>query len=718
MKRKLWIMLTLTALLAVLCCGVATAEITGGSCGDDVTWSLDSDTGVLTISGTGAMADFSSFGSDAAPWYNQMSSITALVIGDGVTSIGEYAFNWCNKVTEVTIPDSVTSIGKYAFLWCEGLTEVAIPAGVTEICNGVFQHCTGLAEITIPAGVTSIGNYAFYDCNALTAVTVPAGVTNMGKGPFTGCNSLTGITVEQGNTAYVSVDGVLFSKDRTMLVSYPAAKADTIYTIPDSVTAIGGSLFEDCGNLTTVIIPDSVTSIGDCAFMNCGNLTDLTIPDSVTFIDEYAFCDCSALTSITIPNGVTNIGDVTFYGCSSLTEVTVPASVISIGRDAFNGCTGLTDVTISDGVTTIGVRAFAECTGLTEVTIPASMTEIGWAAFRDCSSLVSVTVYNPDTVIGDDNHDVFKNCAAGLIIHGWSGSTAETYATAAGIDFEPLSDGILVDETNFPDAVFRNYVSLTFDKNSDGLLSLAEIAAVDFIDMENIGDIHTVQGIEVFTELQYLLILGCPSLTSVDLRANTALVHVEVYRTGLTDLSIDGLSGLRLLVCSDNALTSLDVGQFDLSDLYCQNNPMTSLTLGSQPNMNTLWCYGTSLPELDITGCPQLIKLYHGARNTSEPEYDEYGFLFVDKGQKINAGDPEPTFFLPAGLTAIEAEAFSGISAQAVVIPKSVTSISGNPFAGSSVTTIYGYAGSAAKTLATTYSYTFVTIDDEWMAEQ
>ena len=135
--------------------------------------------------------------------------------------------------------------------------------------------------------------------------------------------------------------------------------------------------------------------------------------------------------------------------------------------------------------------------------------------------------------------------------------------------------------------------------------------------------------------------------------------------------------------------------------------------------MIDLYCYGTSQTKLDITGCPQLIKAYHAARNTSEPEYDEYGgFLLVDKGQKINAGDPEPTFFLPADLTAIEADAFYGISAQAVVIPKSVTSISGNPFAGSAVQYIYGFPGTAAETLARNYpaQFTFIAMTDAWYA--
>ena len=141
---------------------------------------------------------------------------------------------------------------------------------------------------------------------------------------------------------------------------------------------------------------------------------------------------------------MTSIDNYTFYGCTGLTSVTIPNSVTSIGRSAFLGCTSLTSVTVPDSVTSIGRCAFDGCTGLTSVTIPGSVTRIYVLAFEDCANLADVTIFNPTCVIGDSDYDVFKNCASGFTLRGYSGSTAETYANAAGIDFEPIPTAAFV----------------------------------------------------------------------------------------------------------------------------------------------------------------------------------------------------------------------------------------------------------------------------------
>ena len=280
--------------------------------------------------------------------------------------------------------------------------------------------------------VTSIGDDAFYKCSSLTSITIPNGVTSIGVNAFVDCRKLNQINVDTANTAYSSVNGVLFSKDKTELIKYPEGKADTSYSIPDSVTSIGNSAFCDCYSLTSITIPNSVTSIGwytfsDCssltsitipdsvtrigygAFENCSSLTSITIPNSVTSIGGRAFSGCSSLASITIPDGVTSIGGSAFSGCSSLTSITIPDSVTSIGDHAFFGCKGLTSITIPDGVTSIGSYAFYGCKGLTSITIPVSVTSIGIHAFNDCSSLTSITIPDSVTSIGDS---AFKRCGS------------------------------------------------------------------------------------------------------------------------------------------------------------------------------------------------------------------------------------------------------------------------------------------------------------------
>ena len=278
---------------------------------------------------------------------------------------------------------------------------------VTAIGSSAFRNCTGLTSITIPNSVTSIGKEAFQGCTGLTSITIPNSVTAIGTGAFSNCSNLTEILVEEGNTAYTSIEGVLFSNEKTTLVAYPAAKAPD-YEIPNSVSAIGDYAFSECVGLTSVTIPNSVTAIGDYAFY-CSGLTSITIPNSVTAIGTAAFSNCSGLTSVTIPNSVTAIGNYAFYRCIGLTSITIPNSVTAIGRSAFANCTGLTSITIPNSVTAISDHAFSNCSGLTSVTIPNSVTTISMSTFANCTGLTSITIPNSVTAISEY---AFSNCTA------------------------------------------------------------------------------------------------------------------------------------------------------------------------------------------------------------------------------------------------------------------------------------------------------------------
>ena len=284
------------------------------------------------------------------------SSLTSVTIPDSVTSIGRSAFERCSRLTSVTIPDSVTSIGDYTFYGCSSLTSVNIPDSVTSIGNSVFYSCSSLTNVTIPDGVTSIGTYAFRGCNNLTSIKIPKSVVRIDSSTFS-YSGLTSITVDSRNLEYSSVDGVLFNKNKTQLVTHPAGKGIS-YSIPNGVTRISSYAFSGCSSLTSITIPNSVTSIGYCAFYGCSSLTSVTIPDGVTSIDSSTFSGCSSLTSVTIPNSVTSIGSDAFYGCSSLTSITIPDGVTSIGSDAFRNCSRLASIAIPASVTTIGYGAF------------------------------------------------------------------------------------------------------------------------------------------------------------------------------------------------------------------------------------------------------------------------------------------------------------------------------------------------------------------------
>ena len=310
------------------CIGANCEELSPGEksgiCGDGLTWILD-DSGTLTISGEGAMYDYSV--ESPAPWYPRCEEILSIVLESGITSIGDSAFRECIYASRITIPSGVITIGQQAFYQCSSLSSIPLPASIIHIGDFAFAECVSLSSITIPEGVTSISRSTFFCCIKLSSV-----------------------------------------------------------TIPDSVTSIGDSAFYGCG-LKTITIPDSVTSIGISAFDFCSDLSLINIPDGVTSIGERTFSCCESLSSITIGNGVTTIGDFAFYGCESLTEIHIPDSVTSIGKSAFDYCTHLNSITIPGSVTSIREGTFSECTRLTSVTLPVSVTSIGDSAFYSCTNL-------------------------------------------------------------------------------------------------------------------------------------------------------------------------------------------------------------------------------------------------------------------------------------------------------------------------------------------
>ena len=295
---------------------------------------------------------------------NGFSSETCLVteeLDNGTLAIKGYA--GVDKI--FTVPSEingkkVTEIGDSAFWGCANLTSIMIPNSVTSVGDRAFWGCANLTSITIPDSVMSIGFIAFSDCSSLKSVTIPDSVTSIGDSAFGDCTSLTAIDVTIGNKNYTSVNGVLFNKDKTELICYPAGKTDKSYIIPDSVISMGYSAFKSCVNLTRIIIPDSVTEIavGNSAFQNCKNLMSITIPDGAISIGSYAFMNCESLVSITIPGSVSKIGWDAFNGCTSLTSIAIPGSVTSIDEAVFYNCKSLKTVTIPVSVKTIGKDAF------------------------------------------------------------------------------------------------------------------------------------------------------------------------------------------------------------------------------------------------------------------------------------------------------------------------------------------------------------------------
>ena len=389
-----------------------------GTCGDNLSWTLDSE-GTLTISGTGGMENYST--SNRPSWYSDLADrndIIKVIIESGVTSIGDYAFSGCGSLESVTIPEGVTSIGRNAFGSCKSLTNVSIPEGVTSLGQSAFTYCDNLISVTIPEGITSINTYAFYGCSSLKNVTIPEGATEIGFAAFYDCSGLESVTIPNSVTSIGervfygcrSLTDITLPKDIKTISSMLFEDCSGLKSviIPDGVTSIDGSAFLNCTSLESVIIPDSVTNIANNVFTGCSSLESITIPDSVTQIDAYTFENCTGLKNITISKNLKTIGICLFQGCSSLESVTIPDGVTGISMNAFSNCRSLKSVTIPDSVTSIGMNAFTSCVGLTEVSLSKGIKKISWEAFSDCRNLTDVTI--PEGVTWID-FGAFSGCS-------------------------------------------------------------------------------------------------------------------------------------------------------------------------------------------------------------------------------------------------------------------------------------------------------------------
>lgn len=262
--------------------------------------------------------------------FENCASLSDITLPEGLKEIYGGVFNSCKSLKQITLPAKLTILGESAFSDCEGLTDIEIPETVTKIDDLVFNGCTSLKKISLNEGLRKIGKSAFKNCESLEEVLIPSTVSSISDAPFRGCKGLKSIRVEAKNKYFKSEtnkridkdDGhILFNKNKSIIISYPASSEDVNYDIPDSVTCISSWTFCDCKDLSRITIPDSVYEIGEGAFCNCIRLNRVEIPDSVTKIDDCAFRGCTDLTEITIPGSVTDLGWGIFDGCENSVTV-------------------------------------------------------------------------------------------------------------------------------------------------------------------------------------------------------------------------------------------------------------------------------------------------------------------------------------------------------------------------------------------------------------
>lgn len=417
---------------------VPAPTVASGYCGTDVTWNLAED-GTLTILGKGDMKNYGMV--SQTPWYNYKEQIKAVVISDGVTRIGNFAFNSLPNLESVSLPATTARIGDYSFKNCVNLNTVQWSEGLAEIGESAFYGCAALTDVEMPDTLTSIGTYAFKGCTSLKNVKISNSLKKISESLFYGCTSLTNISIPEGVTA---VDGYVFKNCENLAeVSLPSSltklgesafygcKKLTAIVIPKNVPTIGSYTFKACTALADVTLPANLKGIGESAFYGCTALQHLTIPSKTTTINDYAFKNCTALAevelpdgltklgesafyasklaSLTIPDSVASIGDYAFKNCADLAEIKLPASLTKIGESVFYGCAKLTHVEIPENVVSIGSYAFRKCTGLQQVGFPAALQTVGESSFYGCTALTSIAL--PDQVTTIKGY-AFKTCTA------------------------------------------------------------------------------------------------------------------------------------------------------------------------------------------------------------------------------------------------------------------------------------------------------------------
>lgn len=405
------------------------------------------------------------------------ANITSVNLPDDLQRIQPVAFGNCSSLTEITLPESITSVGFCAFEntpWLNNqpdgilyigtvaydyigyswsVEEITIKAGTTRIESSAFADCYNLNSVIIPESVTSIGDSAFSGCECLTTIYLPDTVTDIGNSAFNGCKNLIAVSVSDNNENYLSEDGVLYNKEKSVIIDYPDGKPGE-YIIPNTIIAISDDEFSNCVNMTSVIIPESVKSIGEYAFYFCDSLTSITISSGVEIIDETAFDYCNNLCTIIvdnnntnfssidgvlynkeitdivhfpkgksgvflIPNTVTSI-DCEFWSCEKLTAIAIPNSVVEISDSPFFGCYELTEINVDtdnayftsiDGVlfnkniTTIITYPNAKSG---DYAIPTSVMVINQYAFQSSDKLTSLVIPEGVTSIPDN---AFLGCS-------------------------------------------------------------------------------------------------------------------------------------------------------------------------------------------------------------------------------------------------------------------------------------------------------------------
>ena len=585
--------------------------------------------------------------------------IPSTINGIDVTTIGSETFKDNTSITSVVIPSSVTSIGNYAFTYCDSLNTVyvcnsSIDSDRFKISTGgklpenifYFDETTGTitkyigsaTNVEIPStingiNVTTIGDNAFNSCTSLTSIEISEGVTSIGEYAFVDCTSLASVK------------------------------------IPSSVTSINEGAFCRCSALKSVEILNGLKTIGDSAFSDCTALTDITIPDSVTTICETAFSDCTALTSIELPDNIKTIQFKTFMNCKSLASVKLPKNLTSIEEGAFANCKLLKDIEIPNGVTQILDGAFKACESLEEITIPNSVTSIGRGIFICCTSLKSITIPSSITVSNFDDI-VFLECTNLDTIYVCNSSFDKSNSSK----FKISNDGTLPENIFYFDettGTITGYTGSDTELEIPSTINGVNVTTIGkdvFRDCTFIESIQFPEGLTSFSESSFY---GCTSLTEIHLP--DSLIY-----TG--NNSFGGCTNLKTVTFGENSkLKNIDYGTF----ISCTS--LESINIPNTVELISGYAFNgcKSLKNIKIPSSVTKILNYAFENCTSLIEINIPNGVKTIEARVFKGCTSLKYITIPNSVVSIDTEAFANCTSLTVIkIPNSVDFLYGSAFSG------------------------------------
>lgn len=689
--------------------GIALYSTASGSCGKKVTYTL-SDDGVLTILGTGAMTNFTYTDNDESnrPWHSERESIRKVVIEEGVTSIGNFAFSFCN-VQEVTIPSTVTSIGKRAFMGTP-LSSVVIPEGVKTIGENAFWRCTSLQTVTVPASTTELGNHAFdtgeyYDGSYHTQLTdIYYGGSrqqwyNAGGGDAAPMvvtihyNGATGNIIDSGtcgDNAFWKLD-----KDYTLTISGTGAMWDYPTSEDDSWWMDWALPWKSYEAISRIVVAEGITHIGAYAFYCTDNATALSLPSSLISIGRAALCGFGG-TEIVVPDKVTSIGDFAFNGCDNLQTITLPAGLQSIGF------------------------CFIECDTLETINFKGTMEQWlvcggGQSTFPTTTSVVCQgggTLYRSGTCGDNLTWDLDNN--GNLIILGTGDMYDLAYDDESGsytlpwVEYRSMIRRVEIgsgvtrigawafEDTNITSLTIPGSVTAIGDYGVNSNRYLAELTlqpGLKSIGKEafsyskrlttvTIPDGVTTIGEEAFAHCWTQLPKSdsFTGLTTVTIPGSVTSIGKNAFTNNqqLTTVNFDGTQE------QWNAIGGKDSGVPDTAKLNCA----TAVASG-KCGTGVKWSLASN-GVLTITGTGKgIMKDYaEGSRKPWESKGDVKQIIICEGvthiGDHAFANSPATRVSLPESLTSIGTHAFAGAAITAMTIPGSVATIGVEVFWGCS----------------------------------